>query len=112
MSLDVYLRATRKVEVYDANITHNLGKMARAVKCGEHSLYEYLWRPEEIGVKQAGELIKPLQEGLAELKAKPEVYEKYNAENGWGLYKHFVPFVEKYLTACEENPDAEVEVSR
>lgn len=112
MSLDIYLSATRRTEVYWANITHNLGKMASAVKCGEHSLYEYLWRPEELGIKQAGELIKPLREGLVELKANPEIYEKYNAENGWGLYIHFVPFVEKYLTACEENPDAEVSVSR
>ena len=28
MSLDVYLTAMRKTEVYSANITHNLGKMA------------------------------------------------------------------------------------
>ena len=112
MSLDVYLRATRKVEVYDANITHNLGKMAGKVACGKHTLYEYLWRPEEIGIKQAGELIQPLREGVKELKDKPDEYKKYDAENGWGTYKHFVPFVEKYLTACEENPDAEVDVSR
>lgn len=112
MSLDVYLSATRKTEVYWANITHNLGKMASAVKCGEHSLYEYLWRPEEIGIKQAGELIPPLREAVKELKAKPKKYEKYNAENGWGTYEHFVPFVEKYLFACEENPDAKVDVSR
>ena len=112
MSLDVYLSATRKTEVYSSNITHNLGKMAGKVKCGDHSLYEYLWRPDEINIKQAGELIMPLQEGLKELKAHPEIYKKYNAKNGWGLYKHFVPFVESYLTACEENPDAEIDISR
>ena len=112
MSLDVHLSATRKTEVYWANITHNLARMARTVKCGEHTLYEYLWQPDEINIKQAGELIQPLQEGLKELKAHPKKYEKYNAENGWGLYIHFVPFVEKYLTACEENPDAEVFASR
>lgn len=100
------------MEVYWANITHNLGKMASKVKCGEHSLYEYLWRPEEIGIKRAKELIEPLKEGLAKLKAKPKFYEKYNSPNGWGLYKHFVPFVEKYLAACEENPKAKIGVSR
>lgn len=112
MSLDVYLRATRKVEVYNANITHNLGKMAGEVACGKHTLYEYLWRPEEIGIKQAGELIQPLREGVKELKEKADEYKKYDAENGWGTYEHFLPFVEKYLSACEEDPDAEVGVSR
>jgi hypothetical protein len=112
MSLDVYLNATRKTEVYWANITHNLNKMAKKVKCGEHSLYEYLWRPDEIGVKQAGELILPLTEGLKELKKKPAFYKKYDSPNKWGVYEHFVPFVEEYLEACEQNPDAEIEVSR
>lgn len=112
MSLDVHLTATRKTEVYWANITHNLGKMAGKVKVGKSSLYEYLWRPEELNIKQAGELIKPLREGLKKLKANPEKYKKFDSPNGWGLYIHFVPFVEKYLTACEENPDASIEVSR
>lgn len=35
-----------------------------------------------------------------------------NKRKGWGLYEHFVPFVEKYLRACIENPDAFVSVSR
>ena len=34
------------------------------------------------------------------------------ATNGWGMYEHFVPFVEKYLEACKEYPDAVIEVSR
>ncbi len=112
MSLDVHLSAIRETEVYWANITHNLNKMASQVRCGKQTLYEYLWRPEEIGIKNASELIEPLEEGLAELKAHPEIYEKFNASNGWGMYEHFVPFVEKYLEACKENPDAKVEVSR
>ena len=107
MSLDVYLEEVRPSEVYWANITHNLGKMA-----GEAGIYEALWRPEEIGITKAGQLIEPLQAGLAKLKADPAHYEQFNAPNGWGLYKHFVPFVEKYLAACEENPDATVRVSR
>ena len=112
MSLSVYLNATRKTEVYSANITHNLSTMADNVKIGEHTLYEYLWRPEEMGIKQAGELIIPLREGLKKLKSNPKKYKKFDSPNGWGLYVHFVPFVENYLTACEQNPDAEVEVSR
>ena len=32
MSLDVYLTVTKPTCVYDANITHNLSKMAAAVQ--------------------------------------------------------------------------------
>ena len=108
MSLSVYLNTT----VYWANITHNLNTMAENVKIGKHTLYKYLWYPEEIGIKQAGELIVPLRGGLKKLKANPKKYKKFDSPNGWGLYVHFVSFVENYLAACEQNPDAEVEVSR
>lgn len=107
MSLDVYLTVTKPVEVYDANITHNLNKMAEAA-----GIYKHLWRPDEIGVTKARELIEPLTVGLAKLKADPDHFEQFNSPNGWGKYEHFVPFVAKYLAACIENPDAEVMVSR
>lgn len=107
MSLDVYLEETRPTTIYSGNITHNLGSMAQAA-----GIYMHLWRPDEIGITKAGELIEPLQAGLALLKADPQKFEAYNSPNGRGLYEHFVPFVEKYLRACEESPDADVRVSR
>lgn len=93
--------------LYSSNITHNLGKMAK-----EAGIYQHLWRPEELRIKTAGELIEQLEVGLAKLKADPKKYEAFNAENGWGLYEHFVPFVEEYLQACKENPDSLIEISR
>lgn len=107
MSLDVYLTAVRPTEVYSANITHNLGRMA--VEAG---IYEALWRPDEIGITKAAQLVEPLERGLALLKSDPPRFEAFNAPNGWGLYKHFVPFVEQYLEACRANPDADVSASR
>jgi len=107
MSLDVYLTAVRPTTVYESNITHNLGRMADAA-----GIYQHLWRPEEIGITTAAQLIEPLAAGLDLLKADPARFEAFNSPNGWGLYKHFVPFVERYLEACRENPDATVEVSR
>jgi len=107
MSLDVTLTKVQPTEVYWANITHNLNRMAEAA-----GIYKELWRPEEIGITKAAQLIDPLRAGLERLKADPEKYEAYNAANGWGMYKHFVPFVEKYLQACIDNPDADVSVSR
>lgn len=107
MSLDVSLLMTQPTEVYASNITHNLGTMAE--KAG---IYYALWRPEERGWKYARDIIQPLEKGLAKLKAKPDYYKKFDSPNGWGMYKHFVPFVEEYLAACKEYPDAEIEVSR
>lgn len=94
-------------EVYEANITHNLGTMAD--KAG---IYYALWRPDEKDWKYAKDIIKPLEKGLAKLKSKPEYFQQFNSENGWGMYEHFVPFVEEYLTACKEYPDAEIGISR
>jgi len=107
MSLDVSLHAMRKVEVYSSNITHNLGKMAR-----EAGIYFALWRPEEIGAKLASDIIPLLEKGLADLKAKPDHFKMLDAPNGYGRYCDFVPFVEQYLAACKENPDAEIRADR
>ena len=140
MSLDVYLYRRKWISYdagktlteeeetfYDANITHNLGEMAK-----EAGIYEALWRPhrlredydiaednyeaehefEDNVVILASEIIPVLEKGLNDLKARPEYFEKFNSSNGWGMYEHFVPFVEKYLEACKEYPDAVIEVSR
>lgn len=113
MSLDVYLNEPpcptcgRGGTVYSSNITHNLGKMA-----SEAGIYKYLWRPEELGISTAKELIVPLRAGLSLLHSDPERFEKFNAPNGWGMYEHFVPWVAEYLDACERNPEAIITVSR
>lgn len=140
MSLDVSLNRRKWVSydegktlteeserIYDSNITHNLGKMAD--KAG---IYEALWRPhrlkegynihkddykaewkfEEENAVTAKEIIPLLETGLADLKARPEYFKQFNASNGWGMYKHFVPFVSEYLEMCKEYPEAIVSVSR
>jgi hypothetical protein len=109
MSLDVYLKQmpTEPLEVWSSNVTHNLGKMA-----GAAGLYTIIWRPDELGVKRAGELIGPLSWGLRLLLHDPDYYRQYNSDNGWGDYEGFVRFVAEYIIACREHPDAEIEVSR
>lgn len=93
--------------VYDANITHNLNKMA-----SEAGLYEPLWRPGEVGITKAEQLIEPLTIGLGKLKADPAKFMKLNPSNGWGSYEGLVRFVEAYLSACHDWPNANVRVSR
>ena len=140
MSLDVYLRRKKWIsydnkkthiieydEAYNANITHNLNKMAR--KAG---IYEALWRPhrlregydipegdyekewdyEAIVTIKPTEIIPILEKGLRDLENRPEYFKSFNSPNGWGMYKHFVPFVRGYLEACKENKDCIIEISR
>jgi hypothetical protein len=107
MSLDVSLYDEEDRCLYDANITHNLNTMA-----GEAGIYKHLWRPDEIGVTKASQLIEPLRAGLAQLVERPSHFEQFDSPNGWGRYVHFVPFVARYLEACIANPDASVRVSR
>lgn len=108
MSLDVTIVVVRKVAVFDANITHNLRKMAKAVS---EEFYKAVWHPEDLGITTTTQLYNYLFDGLVELKSKPDFYRQFDSPNGWGVYEHFVPWLENYLKACEENPDGEIEVS-
>jgi len=107
MSPDVGLNAIRPTCVFGANITHNLGDMAEAAV-----IYQHLWRPEELGITHAEQLIAPLTDGLALLESDPKRFKKFNPSNGWGSYEWLVNFVRAYLDACIANPDAEIYVSR
>lgn len=93
--------------VYHTNITHNLGTMASIA-----GIYEVLWKPEEIGIDKAEQLIPILKIGLEQLKRNPEEYKKYNPSNGWGNYEGFCIFIENYIIACETYPEATIEISR
>ena len=140
MSLDVTLYRTylvsydegktlepRREEVYSANITHNLNKMAI-----EAGIYEALWRPyqlkpkydipeddhnaeyeyEQANIVRAHEIIEIIEKGLDDMKARPKHYEKFNSSNEWGMYENFVPWIERYLAALKEFPDAQVVCDR
>lgn len=120
MSLDVYLiqkevcehcghETGDGTEVYSANITHNLVRMAEAA-----GIYKALWYPDddEVDASKAKHLVPFLEQGIDKLKSDPAHFRRFNATNNWGTYDDFVPFVEKYLKACKEYPEAYVSVSR
>ena len=117
MSLDVYLIETLTCDcgkvhtlgncVYTNNITHNLNKMAE-----EAGIYQHLWRPEELDIKFASQLIEPLEAGLSRLYSDPDHYKEFNPTNGWGDYSILIHFVESYRDACIETPSALIEISR
>ena len=107
MSLDVYLVDESGKELYSRNITHNLTDMA-----DEAGIYQCLWRPEEIDITHARQLIEPLEKGVALLATHKSTFERFNSPNGWGMWEHFLPFCADYLQACRDHPDAWVKVSR
>ena len=110
MSLDVTLNdptATYNTNsLFEANITHNLNIMAT-----EAGIYKHLWRPEEIGITKAGELIEPLKVGLKDMINRPVFYKQFDASNGWGTYDDFIPWIKEYLNACIEYPESIIHVS-
>lgn len=140
MSLNVYLVQKRWVsydkgvtyteeenDIYEANITHNLGKMA-----DEAGIYEALWRPHRLKPEYnipdgdfnaeyefesqsqtlAKDIIEILEKGLSDMKARPIHYQQFNASNGWGTYNDFIPWIEKYLEACKDWPESLIVTSR
>ncbi len=94
-------------ELYWANITHNLNTMAS--KAG---IYYHIWRPEELQIKKASELIDTLKDGIERLKKYPEYFQQFDAKNKWGVYEDFLQWVKEYLKACIIYPDAKIEVFR
>lgn len=108
MSLDfglVYDNDGNEIEVFGQNITHNLAVMAE-----ECDLYNTLWHPEVRDFVYARDIIHPLEQGLVRLEKDPDHFKKFNSSNGWGLYKHFVPFVAAILAACKKYPSARIKV--
>ena len=94
-------------QLFTANITHNLGKMAAAA-----GIYDCLWQPEEHGIERAEQLIAPLRAGIGMMVSDPRRYREHDAPNGWGTYEDFLPWLGRLLKACEQHPLAKVRVSR
>jgi len=108
MSLDVCLKHQPEEEYFfTLNITHNLVRMAK-----EAGVYQHLWRPEEIGITKAGELVEPLSVALRVMVADPGRFMQFNPKNGWGDYDGLLDFIKQYLVECICYPDAIIEISR
>ena len=92
MSLDVYIKSKKKEEDREwvANITHNMNKMAQRifVSGNKETLYDYVWRPEEL------------------------YKEIYTNEMKNVLTKGILKFLIKYKEACEDHPGYIIEASR
>lgn len=117
MSLDVYIKSKKKEEdrKWVVNITHNMNKMAQKIFVSENkeTLYDYVWRPEELGREiDTKEMVKILTKGIYIMISKRKSLLRYEPENGWGSYDSFLKFLIEYKEACEDNPGCVIEASR
>lgn len=117
MSLDVYIKSKKKEEdrKWVANTTHNMNKMAQKIFVSENkeTLYDYVWRPEELGREiDTKEMVKILTKGIYIMISKRKSLLRYEPENGWGSYDSFLKFLIEYKEACEDNPGCVIEASR
>lgn len=90
-------------DVYSANITHNLNRMAE-----EAGVYQLLWHPEQSGIVEASQMIEHLSDAVALMRRDPDRFKSFNPSNNWGSYDTFVPWLEKFVTACRNYPNAKV----
>ena len=98
-----FLGAKEDVEVVDLNITHNLGKMAKAA-----GVYDCLWRSGENDFEVAEQIIPILQSAIKDMEERPDYYKKFNHPSGWGDYDDFVPWLKDLLKSCENHPKSEI----
>ena len=98
MSLDISIDA----EVWEANITYNLGPMWRRAGID----LDALEGREAIYVKPF------LRRGLALMEQFPEDFKKLNPPNGWGNYEGCLSVMRRWLGACAIHPYGVVRFSR
>jgi hypothetical protein len=116
MSLDIDLymlvdtggTTPERLQLFEANFTHNAGPMA--VEAG---IYKHIWQPERLAdVHCAGDLIEGLRDGVRLMDHEPARFIDLEPDNGWGSYKTFLPWVRNYLSACIRHPKALIETDR
>ena len=109
MSLDISFTMSyddgESYQVFDANITNNLHGMANEAGIGD-----ILWYPHRVGVERAGQMVDKLSAGIELMKSDPLRFEAFNASNGWGTRKQFVPWLEELLVAAQRYPNASISV--
>lgn len=108
MSLDYSISCPHCGQGEDFNITHNLAAMAR-----DAGIYEILWHPEKMNPQPtAFSVAMTLESAIALMWADPARFKLHDAPNGWGIYDHFMPWLEKVARYCRDHPDFRVSASR
>ena len=115
MSLDIDLVEKWEGVVFSKNITHNLGNMANHVPIGNSAtLYDIMWNLEDKfpNRTKAKQIAIPLTKELMYMSQNYDKLSEYTPENNWGSYYSLKDFVEQYLIAYCEYPNAKIKICR
>ncbi|MCA1066096.1 hypothetical protein QTG56_25595 (plasmid) [Rossellomorea sp. AcN35-11] len=103
MSLDICV-IKEGIEVVSKDITHNLKAMWK-----EAGVYDALYDSDG---KMPSEVLPALEKGLSEMADDPERFKKFDSPNGWGKYKHALPWLQDLIVEMKKHPDGEIELSK
>jgi len=78
--------------LHSVNITHNLNEMAKAA-----GLYEVLWKPEDLGITFASQMVERLEKGIKKLVENPDKYKAFNPRETGNYIK------EQFCRHCRQN---------
>ena len=101
MSLNISIKAKRKVEIFEANVTYNLSDMY--YKCINGGLLG-------LDGMKCRWAIPILKEAINDLINNEDEYEKLNPPNGWESYEGLLKTLKAMLECCEKNEDGIIEV--
>lgn len=110
ISLEIDTGGDVPFEIYECNITFNLYKMFSVA-------FQDAFGVESDSINfldgmNAGEAVIHLERAIRRMKKEPDAYKRYDSPNGWGLYIHALPFLERWLSACRENPKTIISVRK
>ena len=104
MSLDIYIRAKREVDIYESNITYNLAPMYYKCVDKEKGM-------EKLNGMTCKDALPILNNAINDLIDNQTEYEKLNPSNGWGSYEGLLEELKKMKECCEENKDGIFEIN-
>lgn len=110
MSLDLQVGKRDKFD-NSFNITHNLWRMAKAVRVQGTTLYDCLWLAEDNNYT-SNDLFDGLLYAYQKLMRNRRYYMRYNPVNGWGDVDGLTKFVGKVLLYCLAHPGEKIYCDR
>lgn len=119
MSYDIYLRAESCQDNRPGNYTYNVDAMfALALGDPESRVRRvtdiFLHRGDPVLSRflhmRAGDCIEALSEAVTDMRENPAQYIKLNPPNGWGNYEGALEYLQHFLDACNDSPNATVEM--
>lgn len=104
MSLDIWVTEKVETQVISKNITHNVSGMWK-----EAGIHEELYNSDG---KKALEIIPALEAGFKLMAEDPERFKAFDASNGWGTYRHALPWLAELISELKNHPNGIITISK